>query len=422
MKYFIPIIALLLTLCACDNETVSSKSSPHIDTFGFQAHDSIKGIETITFTVDSLQCIVYNTDSVAYGVSLKKMLPYVTFIGNPSDLKVNGAYWNQVDSLDFSQPVSMYVLSENKRQEATYTINVNQHTVNPEEICWKKSGEIALASTNYQTQTVVYMEQLYCFVQIDEEITVYSSTDGQAWTQLNTNIPSIALPTITEYNQQLYALSADKTKLFTFASNDWRSAVTFQNMQMDDILGQLDGKLWLSCVVNNRNCIVSFDGTNLNISANKNLPTLFGIQESSKTATEDAMYLIGGSKDGQLYNSVLSSDNGTYWTNILNTTGEYDFSARKKAASCYYFGKLYVFSGIDQNGNVLQDGYFSNNYGYSWESTPAYQQLPEAYEFTAGTQAVCFAENIFLIGPDANNPAQVAIWKGRINKADFLIR
>ncbi len=422
MKYFFPIIALLLALSACNNQDVSSKSSPHIATFGFNSHDSIPGIELIEFTIDSTQCIVYNIDSVAYGLNLKKMLPFVTFTGNPSKLEVNGEKWNQTDSLDFSQPVSMHIVSENRQQEATYTITINQHKVDPNEIRWQQVGQIALATSTYNTQIVIYHQQLYCFVQTDSETAVYSSADGATWALAGTYSTPIINTSITAYNEQLYALSADKATLLTFANNDWTTSVAFQNIQMEDILGVLDGKLWLSCQINGRYCTVSYDGTNLNISSNKNLPTLFGIEESSKLSIENAMYLIGGSKDGQVYNSVLSSDNGSYWTNILNTTGEYNFSARKAASSTYYFAKLYIFSGIDANGNVLKDAYFSNNFGFSWESIPACQTLPEAYTFTAGTQAVSFNENIFLIGKDAANPAQISIWQGRIRKADFLIR
>ena len=161
MKYLFPFVLFFtLILSSCENKDIVLQSSPHIKKFSFGTHSQVPGIENVQFTIDSIQCLIYNTDSVAYDMNLTKLFPFIEFTGSPKEIKVNGKDWNQKDSIDFSQPVTLYVQSQNKKGEATYTITLNKHKHNPEEILWEMIPSISHPSNIQESKTTVLQDQL----------------------------------------------------------------------------------------------------------------------------------------------------------------------------------------------------------------------------------------------------------------------
>ena len=93
--------------------------------------------------VDTTNLIIFNTDSVAYDSNISQIVPVIVGYGSFSGITVNSITWNQTDSLDFRNPVSITVTAADKNIH-TYNVVVNKHKVNPDSIVWTKQLTLSL--------------------------------------------------------------------------------------------------------------------------------------------------------------------------------------------------------------------------------------------------------------------------------------
>ena len=120
-KYLLATLLIVGALTSCLTEDVVLQSSPHVKSFRFEHHTAVPNIETIQFTIDTINCVIFNEDSVGYGYDLSKLKPTIQFTGTPKEIKMNGNYWSGEDSIDFS-PTCFYVhtLAKQKKRGHLY--------------------------------------------------------------------------------------------------------------------------------------------------------------------------------------------------------------------------------------------------------------------------------------------------------------
>lgn len=421
MKKILSFTILLITFVSCISEDVVLQDSPHIKKFAFGSHTAVPGIEKIAFTVDTVQCIIYNEDSIAYGADLKKMMPYITYTGSPKKIQVNGTDWNKTDSIDFSRPVKYYIQSQNKKNEATYTITLRQHQVNPDQLFWSEQKSLSLPYPTTQIRCISTQQALWMFTAPTAPHNlglIYQLNSQNNWTQMGEFETSLLTNSIDVFQQQIYAISADSTTLLRLNQTTWEEVASFSSGKMADILGSIQQKMYIRYLSQGQSWLASYDGTTLQPETQAVLPPHFGMDGYSKLTANNTLYLIGGMHQNQETNHVISSDNGLYWTDILNQSGSYTFTPRCQASTAYYGKFIFAIGGTYKQKPVLQH-YLSNNGGYSWSELAAFQQLPDNYRYTIGTQATSFNNNLWLIGLTEDGH-RITVWKGRINKIDFI--
>jgi hypothetical protein len=88
----------------------------------------------------------------------------------------------------------------------------------------------------------------------------------------------------------------------------------------------------------------------------------------------------------------------------------------------YYQNIIFIFGGLTEQGTSVQEHYYSTNNGYSWNIQKETQNLPDNYQYQAGTDALVLQDNLYIIGPSEPQSSRMSIWKGRIRKADFKIK
>lgn len=411
--------AILLTSCV--QSDVVLKSSPHIKTFTFKSHKEVPGIENIQFTVDTINCLIYNEDSVSFGYSLSKLLPYITYTGSPKEIKVNNVSWSTQDSIDFSQPVSMYILSQNQKNEATYTITVNQHSVNPDEIIWKEPTVINSNASSFKVATTT--QAIYVFVcnpqATNYQYIVYSNY-GSGWSQEVSFESEYEISSIATLQNHIFAINQTGTLLLQFDQNQWTTVGTFTEGTMTTLLGNLQNTLWIAGKnTNNEAILLSYDGNQIQQNTQSILPNQFALEGATTLQTPYGLYLIGGEQDGVAQNCIISSDNGYYWTNILNQTGKYGITPCYEPICAYYDHSIFVMNGFN-NGQVITDNYVSNNNGYSWSLIDSYQQQPSTFSFQKGACAAVLNDNLYLFNTQASNQKALEVWEGRIRRVDFI--
>lgn len=188
------------------------------------------------FTIDQVNGLIYNTDSLPKGTPVKKILLNVTADGNAAYQRNNSSddsyYYLANDTIDFSQPIHATVFSLNGNYSKKYTITLNVHQQDGDESQWnlcekewagkdleapravtygnrvavfgQQNGklmvttafqssqdfstpvEVAGVSSNASYDNVVYYQN--ALYMLDKE-TLYVSDDAVNWTQMQTNTP-----------------------------------------------------------------------------------------------------------------------------------------------------------------------------------------------------------------------------------------
>lgn len=419
-KYLLATLLIVGALTSCLKEDVVLKSSPHVKSFRFEHHTAAPNIETIQFTIDTINCVIFNEDSVGYGYDLSKLKPTIQFTGTPKEIKMNGNYWSGEDSIDFRQPVSMYILSQNKKSEATYTITVNQHRVNPDEIVWKNPVLLNSHATSFKATSTEQAAYVFAYSQQGETClyTVYSNT-GTQWQQIANFESAFSIISLASLNNQLYAINQEGNTLLRFNQNQWDAVATFTEGTITQLIGSLKNKLWMQGQHSNTPLLISYNEHQLQIEEQSTLPTQFASEGATALQTPYGLYLIGGELDGTSQNCILSSDNGYYWTNILNQTGKYSITPRYNAICAYYNHHIFVMGGYN-NHQVVTNNYTSSNNGYSWDNIPSYQQLPDAFYFQEGACATVFNNNLYVFNKPNSGQNGLEVWEGRIRIVDFI--
>jgi hypothetical protein len=82
-----------------------------------------------------------------------------------------------------------------------------------------------------------------------------------------------------------------------------------------------------------------------------------------------------------------------------------------------YYDYFYLFGGINKDG-ATPTCYYSKNDGYSWSTLKSYQR--PSNDFTAKENMAACALNDYIFMFNCNSASNIEIWKGRINKADFI--
>lgn len=156
--------ALLLSSCLGNTDDVDESvlSNCQIISFSLQ-NDSISGLSNVIFTIDQVNGLIFNKDSMAYGTVIdRKAVCSLTYDMSlsPSAIEVyqealkDSAYWNGTDSLDFSNFVRFRVYSNNGKAYKSYTAKLNVHQQQPDSMTWILYSELP-AGNNIQEQKVL---------------------------------------------------------------------------------------------------------------------------------------------------------------------------------------------------------------------------------------------------------------------------
>ncbi|NCC98113.1 MAG: hypothetical protein EOL95_00205 [Bacteroidia bacterium] len=413
---------------ACLTEPSTSQEA-HIQSFYFNENDSAPDISNITFTVDTTNLIIYNTDSVAYDSDISKIVPVIVGYASFSGITVNGAEWNQTDSLDFRNPASITVTAADKKTSHTYNVVVNKHKVNPDSIVWTKTVDAIAQIDNIKATQAFYVgNKLFCAIQSDNRSDIYVADAENHWSSDINSTTEFNVRSITVRENDIVMLTNDGLEMYSWnpITKELEQLTTApEGYQIKDLIGYIDNEVWAISINNGTKTILNYSNDEWdNISDASIEADEFPVEGSAKMQWNNRMpYLLGGSNaSGVFQNCVFSSENGKYWTNLIKSPN-YGFGNRKDAAAIYIDNKIFIFGGNDGDA-IINTTYVSEDNGFSWQNALEYQELPETYTDRTGLSAVVDNQNyIWLIGGrDENGSFHTDVWKGRINKSDFLLQ
>jgi len=434
------LLCTLFTLVSCEEK--STRQDTQVTTFTFQTSTDAPDLKNIYFYVDTLRRQIYNLDSVAYTSDITSVVPVISCYDSPSEIRVNGYYWNQVDPLNVSAPFQITIVSSDTKISTVYTVTVVKHKVDPSLIYWTKL-DTNIPSNSFTDGKGALLGDEFIFTGIDKSAKqqVYSSKEGAQWTlksegTQNVKVSTIYSPINSYAPDSIFAVGVDGN-LYYLSSNDYEfkkvDAELPPGYTLVDVIGEYFNTILVLAKNGSSGVTLAYNGNTLTErSTGFNFPSSFPFDGSSAKCTViydestgsniHASFVLGGySGASTLTNGVFSSDDGTYWVNTVKSD-DYAPEAASNTSAVWYDGRIFRLGGLTKYLEASDD-YVSYDKGYSWEQTSEYEQYPEESGFVYGISTLrdAAADNIYLIGGFSLSDEYIfKCYKGRAVHKDFI--
>lgn len=441
--WLIGCLAFLMSSCLGDDDEKYDDtyySNCQIKSFSL-SNDSIAGLSSVKFTIDQVNGLIFNKDSMPYGTVIdEKVVCKIEYVVSPLNVEVyqaalkDSGYWNGSDSLNFSDYVRFDVHSLNGKAIKRYIAQLNIHQVHPDSMSWSLQTN-ELTGQKFQEQKVILRNGIYwMYIKGSNGYKLYQSSNARDWTESNlTGLgdDTFILSQIVDYEGMLY-LPTDNGLLYCSMDGiDW--AVLGGDLEVKSLLGVVceSEQLGLPSALA---AIVSNDG--------KLYYGMMDILQSWKMGTEIAdgfpvsgfahlshevqyyqrlMVLAGKDRNGQLSNAAWETMDGLNWIKLTDERSSY-FDKREGIALTKYDDCFYFFGGIDASNKARKDIYRSESKGLTWELVDTLITFPDAYKARGYSSVHVDDDNIILLfGGKESTTANMfdELWAGRINRLGF---
>lgn len=400
------------------------------------------------FVIDDKNMQVYNRDSLPKGCNVSKVITYVSCDGIPYFYQPESDTFEPLsssDSIDFTSPRRLLIASTDGTYMREYTVTLNVHSVDPEEMSW---SSLATPAVDKPVRAIPFKDKLllYGCNAAGEAVVAASTLSGDpSWdapAAILAGLDEKALNTVTLFNETLYMAQADGKLaqsadgyVWEYATGTTAYSANAAGFNLKTLLAasQQDGKMW---------AVASIDGA----AADSIVYTTDGINFVTTTAVEQdfpchkvssAVYPLSTNADITRYVLVgyatsqanaapvvwskLSTED--YWMQLVSDGDKkYKCPVLENLTVLHYDGMLYAFGGAgvvaDEEIKPFAALYMSRDNGLTWlQADDKYIKLPEAL---AGSDAPYTAvvdnnHRIWIIA-GGDTPQ---VWRGSINRLQF---
>jgi hypothetical protein len=407
------------------------------------SHDSIEGLSDVKFTIDQVNSLIFNKDSMPYGTAIdRKVICDLNFdnlslgVANVLFIQHTGdSVWGTSDSIDFSQPVKIVVYPYDGVSTKTYDARLNVHQVNPDTLVWQQYADLLAATSIQDMKVVLYKDAYYIYVRANEGSSLYTMPVAEPRNPVSASLSGFpddpVFSQIVAFEDDLYVLSKTGD---LFCSPDGQS---WSPIEGAPSLKALLGSLPENTVTKRASVLVGLtanDGDVRSVSMTKDgrwqigssVPEAFPLSGFGGGVNYEAMYyprlvIVGGrSADDQLSNEAWNTTDGLSWSSLTNVRAS--FSPREGAAVSFYDDCIFLIGGIDAGGIALKDIYYSRDKGINW-STDGRYVMPDAYRARSFSSVIVDENNYMtLFGGKAETEDTYVLnelWRGRINRLGF---
>lgn len=382
--------------------------------------------EEFEFVIDNKAREVYNIDSLTYGTRVNKVTATLTCEGKAYRFDpYSGSYVSflDTDSVDYTNPVDVYVESTDGSYRNHYTIKLNVHQVNPDLFSWKEYLATEIASISPK-RLLEKDGNLYLFgnnATGDCIVAVSPMAEELSWTISTMALSGADLSSMQLFNDAFYVVVGGDL-YSSFDALSW-TAVS-QGINLKTLLAANDGgMLWAATA---DEILSSEDGVTFAVC--EPLPEdfpLYGCNavtyplRTNKNISRTV--LVGYSdvaKTGNVYVwSKLSTEEK--WSLYDNESDNYRCPSIKDLVVFRYNDALYAFGGAgavaDETIEPFSAFYISEDNGLSWEKNAGYnEKFPDELK-GKDTEFVAMVSSdnyIWVVTP-------TGVWKGILNRLNF---
>ena len=418
--FVVCILSFLMGLNSCldQNNSVTYSDDAEITTFRLYSPSS-DSVYKYYFTINDDECTIINHDSLPYLTRVDSLYPVLT----PYFIKVmlnDSIPYAPKDSvfLDFTEPVTIEVWSENMKKSKKYTITVNVHQVDPDTFIWEGLKTQIFAEPTV-SERVFYLDSTFVFLSVfDSYFNIYFSENAVDWYESNALYPDFDLPTLNlrencAYNDSTIYIYQNGNLYVTSDGIVWQKTAV---SEVSHLLFMMNGTLYAVKDVDGPS-IVAYDGQG-GWTKITNVPSGFPVSgysvlvSLSPSGAERAYILGGVDSDGNFLSSLWSTENGSYWSNL--TSGRNQFSPRADALLVQYANGLMLFGGRDESGVLTtQTHMFSKDYGLTWTYPDSKMHIPSLYAPRYAASGVVSANGIMYLigGRGSENTSIQDVWR-----------
>lgn len=242
-RYFCPLLALLATasvLASClgsDEDDVTLYNDTAMTSFSISTAKMTKHTTSSTgddstyvytnssmseypFTIDQLNGLIYNVDSLPIGTDATKLLVSfstknngIAYIENASGDSLKAL--QTTDSTNFSSPRRVRVYSSDVSAYRSYVVTVNVHKETADSFRWTHVTDNAKIASLTGMKAVYAYGRIMVFGSDGSATSVYSTTDGVEWTKGDATFGSDAYENAGLKGDTLFILDGKTLKVST---------------------------------------------------------------------------------------------------------------------------------------------------------------------------------------------------------------
>jgi hypothetical protein len=452
------LVASIGVTSCLETESYEYSSDNTISAF---ALDTIYGV-SYPFSIDQINGRIFNRDSLPFSADTiidKTIIKTFTYSG----WLVTGdsIFDYSVDTLDLrntmrgtadtppeytGHPIVFNVYAPDGTGPKTYELEVRIHKTDPDSLVWggntqtpyTESFSGGQVSDQQELKTVAFDHNVWIYVSDNSNVIAYKkATENTAWTTDNTNLPvNTRLSSITNYNQALYAATADGKIFTTTNGTAWTEVVS--NAQVEDLLTTFvdpdtSSDVSIAGIITDNAqstfalAIINADGS-LTWTKGDVVPDNFPHEgrsaiKSIKTSTGmQEIIAIGKPVDSEATTTATwFSLNGLQWARMTAIT-KYSLPFMNHPTIIYYGKKLYV---LPEDCSAI----YSSKDGMVWSKvkkkflfpTDKSTGLPLFQERSPFSMAIDDDGYMWTAwGKSSSNSDEV--WKARLNKLGFIIQ
>ena len=461
---YFAIFALAITVVSCskDDDDVKINTTPYayihsfgIDNIKYPFHDvTVDGKDTIVykvvsgesfkFVIDQKAKEIYNIDSLSFGTNVEKVKTNFSCKGVPYRYDADEddfVYYSTSDSVDFTSPVRVRIVSTDDTYTNEYVVKLNVHQVDPGLLSWAEYTAEALSEIT-PSRLVEKDGTLYLFGNnaAGELVVATSSADASSWSVNGVNAPSGADFSSLQQLDSLFYVAAGGALYLSEYGKEWELIMPScgivslmgvcpeslsgvnpgANLGRDMLVAATDSEiLYIS------NVIYKADGTPIVVS--EPLPSGFPIYRAmyvaSPLATNPAILrgTIVGCTSSDAASSVeswsrLSTEQE--WSRYTTPGSAFSCPAFENVALLSYDNAFYAFGGAVGDIAAFEDFYVSHDNGIVWKPCDDYKvKLPASLAAVAGSPAA-FAATVSG-GKYMWIATRGRVWRGMINRLNF---
>lgn len=380
-------------------------SSATVSSFSLSNNDKIlPNLDSVFFSIDLYSCEIFNADSLPYGTKVNKLVPVIlTNSASVVELIVpaNDSIEEQTinylentkDSIDFTNPVKLRVVSYDGANERNYTIRVNVHTVPTDTLVWKRLEKGTLPTVfnavNRQHTAMSPSGKFYCMTSYQNEYAIAVTTNpAESWQSAKINIPFTPdINSLTATNDELFILDVNG-KMYSSADNglSWNDSGTV----FEHLIGPYGNSLLATQKVSGNWNIAAYPSGDL-VPAPAGFPvtnTSNSVCVSFEMSVSPQLFITGGrTADGSLSGDTWGFD-GKNWANVSRTPIPEKI---ENLALVPYFDivpdtvswkvakrstVLLAMCGNISKGTPNDTVYISYDFGLRWKKAPESLQIP----------------------------------------------
>lgn len=396
------------------------------------------------FDIDQSKNLIQNTDSMPVGTDASKLLCDYSTQNNGVAVIKNVAndsvrYLLTTDSLDFTQPRTIYVYSSDGTSMRTYTVKVNVHKESADSFHWSRLADNADIAALNNTKVFSLGGRVVLIGSDGTATHAYSTTDGGTWTNTGATLGCEASNSAAMKGDTLFIIDGNSLK---------RSA----DGTVFDLVGEANGmrlvgatSTELYAYTSDNEMLVSADGghtwTKDDIDDDKTLLPTEDIASCSMafayTDSTDYALMVGSRA---AYDQSSDQKDSLYmgkavvWRKIVERSlvkeqGKWTLLCPEKSSG-YALPRLSSLNVFGYDGNIMAFGgagkgtcdaqpyskfYMSADGGITWKADSRFN-VPSSFDKTATAVAATVDDNgyIWLI---CSGTGQV--WRGRLNKVGW---